>query len=106
MSSFHVDARICLKLEYEMAIRLGEMILLSGTVDKQLKALGHKLKNIDSEETDEFNSFAPSKESCDNFYKKSYQDVPYKDWDNKENSNSISKVSLSKKTRKIRWGMD
>ena len=102
MSSFHVDARICLKLEYEMAMRLGDMILSSGTVDKQLKALGHKLKNIDAEETDEFDSFVPSKDSCDKIYKSSHKD----NWaDSKEKRNSISKVSLNK-TRKIRWGMD
>jgi len=49
MSSFHVDSRINLKLEYELAIRLGEMILRAGTEDKQILALGHKLANMDED---------------------------------------------------------
>lgn len=57
MSSFHVDARIDLKIEYDLAIRLGEFILSSGTDDKQFLALGHKLSNLDKEE--EFNSPQP-----------------------------------------------
>lgn len=53
MSSFHVDARISVKLEVELALRLGEMILASGTEDKQILALGHMLCNIDKDdETD------------------------------------------------------
>ena len=51
MSSFHVDARVNVKLEYELAMRLGEFILSSGTEDKQFLALGHKLVSIDEEET-------------------------------------------------------
>lgn len=50
MSSFHVDARVSIKLEYDLAARLGEFILASGTEDKQLLALGYKLVNIDNEE--------------------------------------------------------
>lgn len=49
MSSFHVDARIDVKLEYELAVRLGEFIVNSGTVDKQILALGYKLFNMDEE---------------------------------------------------------
>ena len=50
MSSFHIDARIDIKLEYELALRLGEFILSSGTVDKQILALGHKLNNMEADE--------------------------------------------------------
>jgi hypothetical protein len=50
MSSFHVDARIGVKLEVELALRLGEMILASGSEDKQILALGHMLCNIDKDE--------------------------------------------------------
>jgi len=50
MSSFHVDARIGLKLEYELAVRLGKLILDCRPEDKQLAALGHKLFNLDEEE--------------------------------------------------------
>jgi hypothetical protein len=50
MSSFHVDGRVSIKLEYDLAVRLGEFILNSGTEDKQLMALGYKLSNLDEEE--------------------------------------------------------
>ena len=53
MSSFHVDARITLKVEYELAVRLGKFILDSGTEDKQIAAMGHKLCNLDEDEDDE-----------------------------------------------------
>jgi hypothetical protein len=53
MSSFHVDARITLKVEYELAVRLGKFILDSGTEDKQILAMGHKLCNLDEDEEDE-----------------------------------------------------
>lgn len=49
MSSFHVDQRVDVKLEYELAIRLGELILSCGTEDKQILALGHKLVNMEEE---------------------------------------------------------
>jgi hypothetical protein len=49
MSSFHVDGRVAVKLEYELAIRLGELILSCGTEDKQILALGHKLVNMDED---------------------------------------------------------
>ena len=49
MSSFHVDQRIDVKLEFELAIRLGELILNCGTEDKQILALGHKLAKVDEE---------------------------------------------------------
>ena len=65
MSSFHVDARIDLKLEYDLAIRLGEFILSSGTEDKQLMALGHKLANLDENE----NSPRPYNAPRKNYYR-------------------------------------
>jgi hypothetical protein len=52
MSSFHVDGRVSIKLEYDLAMRIGDFILSSGTEDKQFLALGHKLLNLDEEETD------------------------------------------------------
>jgi hypothetical protein len=52
MSSFHVDARIGIKLEYELAIRLGRLILDCRPEDKQLQALGHKLVNLDEEDAE------------------------------------------------------
>jgi len=50
MSSFHVDSRIDLKIEFDLAVRLGEFILNSGMADKQLLALGHRLANMDEVE--------------------------------------------------------
>lgn len=50
MSSFHVDGRVSVRLEYDLAMRLGEFILSSGTEDKQFLALGHKLLNIDEDD--------------------------------------------------------
>lgn len=62
MSSFHVDARVNVKLEYELAMRLGEFILSSGTEDKQFLALGHKLVSIDEDEN------SKPKKNWENFY--------------------------------------
>jgi hypothetical protein len=50
MSSFNVDARIVVKLEYDLAIRVGEYLLNSGTEDKQILALGHRLVKVDEPE--------------------------------------------------------
>lgn len=50
MSSFSIDSRIVVKLECDLAVRVGECLLNSGTEDKQILALGHRLKNIDEEE--------------------------------------------------------
>ena len=50
MSSFHIDSRVSVKLEYDFAMKLGEFILTSGTEDKKFLALGHKLARMDEEE--------------------------------------------------------
>ena len=50
MSSFHVDARIDVKLELELALRLGDLFLACDTDDKQIVALGHMLSNIDKDD--------------------------------------------------------
>jgi|688.fasta_scaffold22242_3 hypothetical protein len=50
MSSFHVDGRISIKLEYDFAMKIAEFILSSGTDDKKLLALAHKLSKVDEEE--------------------------------------------------------
>lgn len=47
MSSFHVDDRVEFKLEFDLAVRLGEFILRHGSVDKQIQALGHRLVAIE-----------------------------------------------------------
>jgi hypothetical protein len=106
MSSFHVDARIDVKLEYELAVRLGEFIVNSGTVDKQILALGFKLYNMDEESTtpvqnSKWQNKIPSEES-------SFAS----EWTEAENSYDATKISTSmhdkvKRARvgsKIRWG--
>jgi hypothetical protein len=55
MSSFHVDGRVTVKFDFDLATRLGDFILESGTADKQFLALGHKLQNLALEdEEDDF----------------------------------------------------
>ena len=43
MSSFHIDDRIEVKIEIDLAARIGEFIVQSGTADKQIMAYGHRL---------------------------------------------------------------
>lgn len=50
MSSFHVDGRIAIKMEYELAVRLGEFINKARPVDRQIAALGHRLSRLADEE--------------------------------------------------------
>jgi len=100
MSSFHVDARITIRLEYELATRLGEFILSSGTEDKQFIALGHKLVNIDEENENPPNyqrrnfdeNFAGVKEAIRSSY-----DKENRDW---SNNPPIKIVRRSKLVRK------
>jgi hypothetical protein len=40
---FDIDLRCNINIETHVAMRLGELILVSGTEDKQLLALGHRL---------------------------------------------------------------
>ena len=63
MSSFHVDGRVTVKFDFDLATRLGDFILESGTADKQFLALGHKLQNLAFE--DEEDDFPRSDEEDD-----------------------------------------
>ena len=49
-SAFTIDSKIEIKLDYEFAVRLGSFILNSNTIDKQIKALGFQLSNLEEEE--------------------------------------------------------
>jgi hypothetical protein len=49
MSSFHVDGRVCVRMELDLAVRLGEFLVEADTVDKQLKAMGHRLVELDGD---------------------------------------------------------
>lgn len=50
MSSFHVDDRITLKIEFDLAVRLGEFIVQSGSSDKQIMAFGHRLMSLEKKQ--------------------------------------------------------
>lgn len=110
MSSFHVDSRINLKLEYELAIRLGEMILRAGTEDKQILALGHKLANMD-EDKQEFESKWQGNQIR--------QHGQFSGWEKHENEHVVERfedkpvqgipvATMQDKirSRKIRWGIE
>lgn len=60
MSSFHVDSRVTVKFDFDLATRLGDFILESGTADKQFLALGHKLQNLALEDENEEDDFPRS----------------------------------------------
>lgn len=47
MSSFHIDSRVDLKLDFDLAVRLGEFILQHSCGDKQIQALGHRLAALE-----------------------------------------------------------
>ena len=111
MSSFHVDSRINLKLDYELAIRIGELILRAGTEDKQILALGHKLANIDEENQEpvtrrqetrqhgQFSSWAKSEEVPSNERYSVAVEKPMQEA-------SVPAVQDKIRSRKIRWGIE
>lgn len=45
-SAFEIDSRICLNIEYELAVNLGKLVLESDTKNTALLALGHQLRNL------------------------------------------------------------
>lgn len=98
MSSFHVDARINVKLEVELAFRLGELLLASGSQDKQILALGHVLTNIDKDEPE---SKTWKKESS-----------IVSDWEDNQNYTPAVSTMKQKVARKFmkhhdeKWGME
>jgi len=108
MSSFHVDSRINLKLDYELAIRIGELILRAGTEDKQILALGHKLANMDEENQEPVARLQGTR-----------QHGQFSGW-SKYDSNEKYSVAVEKpmqeasvpavqdkiRSRKIRWGIE
>ncbi len=48
--SFDIDPRIPIRLNVDLAFRLGEFIVKSGTADKQIMAFGHRLLSIEEKE--------------------------------------------------------
>lgn len=51
-AAFTIDSKIGIKLDYEFAVRLGNFILESKTIDKQIMALGHNLCNLEEDDSD------------------------------------------------------
>jgi hypothetical protein len=49
MAAFHVDDRISLKLNLDLAVCLGEIILNARTNDPRLRAMGHELVGLDED---------------------------------------------------------
>jgi hypothetical protein len=47
MSSFHVDGRITVKMEYDLAVQLGEFIQANRPEDQRLRALGRQLTSLE-----------------------------------------------------------
>jgi hypothetical protein len=47
MSSFHVDGRITVKMEYDLAVQLGEFIQANRPEDQRLRALGRQLSSLE-----------------------------------------------------------
>lgn len=48
--SFEVDPRVPIMIDIDLAIRIGEFIVNSGTVDKQIMAFGHRLVALEDKE--------------------------------------------------------
>ena len=49
-NAFDIDPRVSLSIDFDLAVRLGEFIVKSGTVDKQIMAFGHRLLSLDESE--------------------------------------------------------
>ena len=47
--SFEVDNRVTLRVDFELAILLGKLVLDSNPQNKALLALGHKLVNLENQ---------------------------------------------------------
>lgn len=88
MSSFHVDGRISIKIEYDLAVRLAEFILNSGTEDKQFLALAHKLSKIDDDE--------PTPSVKKKFFKEGWNS-----WDEVDKQESYSKEGMYSKEQPL-----
>jgi hypothetical protein len=114
MSSFHVDSRINIKLEYELAIRVGELILRAGTDDKQILALGHKLANMDEEERPEFEQKWQEKpfrkhSHFSGWAKDEWKETPPVHERAPEKTTQEAPVATMRekvRSRKIRWGIE
>lgn len=106
MSSFHVDGRITIRMEYELAIRLGEFIAKSRPVDKQIAAFGWKLARLAEEEQEGGDWSEPAIPVI-------REDRPeVNSWSRPEpsaapmvkSSSMHDKIAMARSSDKIRWG--
>lgn len=108
MSAFHVDARIDIKLHFDLAVRLGEIILNSRPNDGQLRALGHNLVNLDEDTAKRYLSESSDYEKWDEKWNNE-EPKPAPEWRKPVSSNEIAKVPAAMRekvaSRKIRWGV-
>jgi hypothetical protein len=98
MSSFHIDERVSLKLEYDFAVCLGEFILESGTEDKKILALGHRLNNLEGNE--EISQPVRFSSIVNKSYNKNYK-KEYQNWDQEEDPNfkkTSSKIQIRRRS--------
>ena len=92
MSSFHIDGRIAVKMEFDFAIRLGEFILAQGTEDKQFQAFAHQLVNMEAAEADGKTSLQAG----------SIARPTDSEWS--EKPKTMHEKVFANRSRKIRWG--
>jgi len=104
--SFYVDDRVSLKLDYDLAVRLGEFLLQAGTEDKQIMALAYKLNNLVEEEEARpvrfsnivNNSYKYKKEGFDEFGKNWKKSDIANDVDSQHDKSS-RKIQIRKRQR-------
>jgi len=51
LPAFDVDDRIYLRIERELAVQLGELVLQTDTKNTALLAIGHQLRNLAREQS-------------------------------------------------------
>lgn len=52
LPAFDIDPRIPMRIDFDLAVRVGEFIVNSGTSDKQIMAFGHRLLALEQKPAD------------------------------------------------------
>jgi hypothetical protein len=107
MSSFHVDGRITIKMEYELAIRLGEYITKTRPADKQIAAFAWKLARLAEEEQGE-----TGEDWNEPAIPVAREEKPgFNGWSRPEpgpapvvKTNMHDKIAMARSPEKVRWG--
>ena len=50
-NAFEIDERVCVKIDFCLAVSLGNLILSTDIKNPALLALGHRLRSLDNVET-------------------------------------------------------